>query len=224
MRRLYRTALDGLLRFAPPLLLGVVGGALTVIVSGVNPKLVLLLAAVVPLVAVAVIRPRYGILLAILAICLIDEFPGGIGDSNAGGDEFKRSERTPFYSRSLGLPAFYAPDLMLGGLLLLCIVKAVLRREHYPLRLDKIGVAMGLIGLATLLSIVIPLAGARPFGAAVLDLSTLGSLQFKDAVVHDVARYVAILHYKLFLTLFPSYFLGLYDGLQHEVLGRPSAR
>lgn len=193
-----------------PLLIGIAGGILVVVLTSRSPRLALLVGGAIPLGMLAILRPRIGLLLTMFAICLLDEFPGGIGDTNVGGDEFKRSERTPFYALSMGVPSIYAPDVLFGGLLVLYFLKSIMWREHYPFRLDKIGVAMGLIAFATLLSIVIPLCGPSPFGPAVLDLGTLGSIELKNAVVHDVARYVPILQYKLFLTMFPAYFLGLF--------------
>ena len=165
--------------------------------------------AVVPVLAAVILKPRFGVLLLIFAMAFVEEFRGAIGDTGVGGDEVLRSERTAFYAKTFGLPSVYLPDIMIGGLLFLYLLRILLRRIAINLRLDKIGIGLCLLALAVLFSIAIPLMGPDPFGPAVLDLSTIGSLTLPGKNVSDVARYLPVLQYKLFLIVFPSYLLGL---------------
>jgi O-antigen ligase len=193
-----------------PLALGMAGGAAVVAVADrLDWKLAALLVVAVPLAVAAVLRPRFGMLLAMFAFAFMEEFRGGIGDTGAGGDEFLRSERTPFYAATIGVPGLYLPDLIVAGLLLLFLLRALIHRSRIGLQFDAIGAGLLLIATAVLLSIVFGLAGPDPFGPPVLDLSTLGSITLPEKNVSDVARYFPVLQYKLFLILFPSYLLGL---------------
>jgi O-Antigen ligase len=190
------------------------GGALAIVAASArmgSPKSSLLILAIlaIPVLAAVTLRPRFGMLLLIFAMCFIEEFPGGIGDTGIGANESERSERTAFYAATLGIPALYIPDAMIGGLLLLYLFKAMLWRDSAKFRLDKIGVALSLLGAMAVLSVVVSLWGAQPFGPPVLDLSTL-SVKFPEKNVTDVARYLAVLQYKLYFLLFPSYLLGLF--------------
>ena len=192
------------------LALGTAGAALMVGVSSFNLLAAGAIILAIPVLAVVVVRPRLGMLLLIFMISFVEEFRGGIGDTNTGGDEALRSERTPFYSITLGLPSLYIPDVLIGGLLFLYMVKLVLWRESPPFRLDKIGVALLLIVGSLAISVIVSLVRPDPFGPPVLDLSTLGSIKLPEKNVADVARYFPILHFKLFALLFPSYLLGLF--------------
>lgn len=175
-----------------------------------GPMIPALAIAAIPVVAAVFLRPRYGVMLIILCIGFIEEFRGGIGDTNVGGNEQLRSERTPFYSATLGLPSLYIPDVLILGTLALYFVRAVIWRSPVSFRFDKIGAALGLLALAVLFSILVPLAGPDPFGDLILDLRTIGSVTLPEKNVTDVARYFPVLQYKLFLILFPSYVLGLF--------------
>ena len=166
--------------------------------------------AILPVVAAVVLRPRYGVLVLIFAIGFVEEFRGGIGERQAGGNEFLRSERTPFYAATIGLPGTYIPDLMILGTLGLYMLRAVLQRTPVSFRFDRIGVGLSLLGLVLFVSMLLPLAGPDPFGPLVLDLSTMGSVKLPEKNVTDVARYLPMLQYKLFMILFPSYVLGLF--------------
>jgi hypothetical protein len=200
-------------------LAGLVGGlALAPATSAFDWKLVAALIAAIPIGVAAVLRPRYGMLLLFFAMAFVEEFRGGIGDTGGGGDEALRSERTPFYQATLVVPGLYIPDVLVMGLLLLFLVKAFLARERAGLRLDAIGIGLALIFAATVLSIVFGLAGNEPFGPPVLDLSTLGSVKLPEKNVSDVARYLPVLQYKLFLLLFPAYVLGLLYFREHRDL------
>ncbi|MEW6676497.1 MAG: O-antigen ligase family protein [Pseudomonadota bacterium] len=174
-----------------------------------GPMIPVALMVVLPALAAVVLRPRVGVLMLFFAMGFIEEFRGGIGDTGAGGDEALRSERTPFYAKTIGLPSLYMPDVMIGGILFLYLAKAVLWRNTLGMRLDKIGLGLVLLALALVLSIVVPLMGPQPFGPAILDLSTLGSITLPEKNVSDVARYLPVLQYKLFFILFPAYLVGL---------------
>lgn len=184
--------------------------ALLLAISRRGPMVPAAAIAAIPILAAVVLRPRYGVLLIILAIGFIEEFRGGIGDTNVGGNEQLRSERTTFYSATLGLPSLYIPDVMILGTLALYLVRAVVWRSPVSFRFDKIGAGLAILALAILFSILVPLAGPDPFGDPILDLSTLGSVTLPEKNVSDVARYFPVLQYKLFLILFPSYVLGLF--------------
>lgn len=192
------------------LAIGTAGAALVVATSSFNLLAALVAITAIPVVAIVVVRPRIGMLLLIFLICFMEEFRGGVGDTKVGGDEALRSERLPFYAITLGLPALYIPDLLIGGLLGLYLVKLVLWREPSPFKLDRIGVALLMIATSMFLSIIVSLARPDPFGPAILDLSTLGSIKLPEKNVSDVARYFPILHFKLFALLFPSYILGMF--------------
>lgn len=192
-----------------PLLIGAAAGMAIVPATVFDWKLAIAAILAVPIVVTAVLRPRFGMLLLIFAMGFVEEFRGGIGDQGAGGDEYLRSERTPFYAATIGLPGLYIPDVLVLGLLLQFFAKALVERKPLRLRLDGIGVGLLVIAVAVLLSIVLGLAGDEPFGPTVLDLSTLGSITLPEKNVTDVARYLPVLQYKLFLIIFPAYLLGL---------------
>lgn len=191
---------------------GLGGLAAIIVLASTATKPVIAFAAIVavPLLGMALVRPRYAMLAFLFCMAFVEEFPGGIGDHNAGGDETQRSARTPFYSATLGIPSLYLPDVMIGGLSLLYLFKYILWREPLPLRLDKIGVGLAILLLVTMLSIIVPLWRIDPFGPPVLDLSTLGSIKLTGKNVSDVARYLPVLQYKLFVLFFAAYMLGLF--------------
>lgn len=175
-----------------------------------GPLLVLLAAATIPVVAAVILRPRYGMILLIFCMSFVEEFRGGIGDQGAGGDEYLRSERTSFYSATIGIPSLYLPDILVGGVLLLYVIRAILWRLPMGIRLDKIGLGLLILAFSVLFSLLVPLWGHDPFGPAVLDLSMIGSIKLPEKNVSDVARYLPVLQFKLFMILFPSYLVGLF--------------
>lgn len=191
--------------------LGVVAAAIAIFSMTTRGPIVALIAMVaIPVAAFVVLRPRMGMILLIFCMSFVEEFRGGIGDTNTGGDEQLRSERTPFYAATLGLPALYLPDVMIGGVLLLYLFKTMLWRQPLPFRMDKIATGLAILGTSLLFSVVIPLWGNEPWGPKVLDLSTLGTITLPEKNVSDVARYLAVLQVKLFAILFPSYLVGLF--------------
>ena len=192
------------------LAIGTAGAALAVGAGSFKPMAAVVAAGAIPIMAIVVVRPRIGMLLLIFLFAFMEEFRGGLGDTNINNEEAKRSERLPFYSLTLGMPGLYIPDVLIGGLLGLYVVKMVLWREKPPLMLDRIGVALMMIAVSMFVSIVVSLMRIDPFGPQVLDLSTLGSIKLPEKNVSDVARYFPILHFKLFALLFPSYILGMF--------------
>ena len=211
MNRFAAPSPRAVLEWAVPGLLGIAAmGAVLVGLSQRGPVVPAAGIALIPIVAATILRPRLGVLLLILSMGYMEEFRGGIGDSHIGGDEALRSERTPFYAITLGLPSLYLPDVMVMGSLFLYFVRALLWREPVSIRLDKIGVGLLILAFALLVSIVVSLGGADPFGPEFLDLRSLGSITLPEKNVSDVARYFPVLQYKLFMILFPSYILGLF--------------
>lgn len=192
-------------------LLGLIG--VTALLAGVHSNagttMSMVAIAAIPIVVAAFLKPRFGMMLFLFAMAFIEEFRGGIGDTGAGGNESLRSERTAFYAKTLGIPAVYLPDMLVAGLLGLFVFRVILTHRPIDLRLDKIGIGLLLLAFSILFSIAIPLMGPDPFGPAVLDLSTLGSIKLPAKNVANVERYLPILQYKLFFLLFPSYALGL---------------
>jgi len=191
--------------------LGIVAATLTVgAMATKGPLPVLVVAAAIPVAAAVILRPRYGMILLIFCMSFVEEFRGGIGDQAAGGDEYLRSERTPFYAATMGVPALYLPDILIGGILLLYVIRTILWRVPMRLPLDKIGMGLLVLGFSVLLSLLVPLGGHEPFGPAVLDLTMIGSIKLPEKNVTDVARYLPVLQFKLFVVLFPSYLIGLF--------------
>lgn len=118
--------------------MGIVAAALTVGAMATKGPLPVLLAAVaIPVIAAVILRPRYGMILLIFCMSFVEEFRGGIGEQAAGGDEYLRSERTPFYSATIGIPALYLPDILIGGVLLLYVIRTIVWRMPMRLRLDR---------------------------------------------------------------------------------------
>lgn len=182
--------------------IGVAGACIVLSTSlYVAPKVTVLITLLIPVIAAVILRPRVGVLLLIFAMCFIEELPGGFGE-----DEAIRSQRTAFYAVTFGVRAFYIPDAMIFGLLILFLLKAVIWRTKLGGGLDKIAVAFCLLGAAVLLSLLISFTGPEPLGPPVLDLSLLGAI----TLPLDVARHIGVLQYKLFLLIFPAYLLGLF--------------
>lgn len=180
--------------------IGAIGALIAALSSIYGPIVGYGASVLIPLATVVVLRPRIGILLFIFALAFIEEYAGGLSDQ-----EVARSARQPFYSITLGLPAFYVPDAILSGLLLLFLVRKLLWREGYRFVLDKIGGALLMLAATMAISILLGLWGDEPFGPPVLDLSLLGAIKLPEAA----ARYIAVLQLKLFALIFPAYVLGL---------------
>ncbi|HAC34679.1 MAG TPA: hypothetical protein DCF45_09205 [Gammaproteobacteria bacterium] len=178
--------------------LGATLAALGPLISPIIPP-VAVVAIIISIVSV--LQPRYGVLLLIFLISFVEEFRGGIST-----DMFERSERTFFYARTLGIPTLYAPDVIIGGLLAVFLIREIFLRRGLPLHVDRISVALALICLAVALSLFFSYIGPEPFGPSILDLSLVGSIELPE----EVARLIAILQYKLFLLFVPTYLLGLF--------------
>ena len=156
--------------------------------------------AAAPILVCIILRPRWGVVLLVFLLCFIEEFQGGIST-----DMVARSARTAFYAKTLGVPTLYMPDVLIGGLLVLYALRELLWRNGLNLKLDRIGVAFLLVSGTVFLSLIFSFTLPDPFGPARLDLSLLGSIDLPD----KVARLIAILQIKIFLTLIPAYLLGL---------------
>lgn len=210
-RRLHELSPRSAVELAAGALLGLFAMGLVMVgLSQRGPMVPAVGIAVIPVLAAVILKPRIGVLLLILSLGVMEEFRGGIGDTNVGGDEKLRSERMPFYAITLGLPSLYIPDVMVLGTLFLYLVQLVLWRAPVHLRFDKIGVGLVILAFAVLLSVLVSLGGPDPFGDKILDLRTIGSVTLHEKNVSDVARYFPVLQYKLFTLVFPSYLLGLF--------------
>jgi O-antigen ligase len=188
-------------------------GAITAIVIGalgavlmyvsVEKSLVvsIILLGVVPILVLIVLFPRVGSLLLVFSMCFIEEFPGGVSE-----EDTERSARTPFYGVTIGISALYIPDFMVLGMTALYFIYSLLYRNPIPFQLDKIGVGLLLMLAMVIISIVFSGVGAHPFGDPVLDLSLVGAVDLPEFI----ARMIAVLQFKLFLIIIPSYIIGLY--------------
>jgi|GEM_PF-2734267 len=182
------------------LLISLVGAA--IVVGGVYFSWAIPVAAMIaiPVITIIMIRPRWGVVLTVFLLCFIEEFQGGIST-----DMVARSARTGFYAKTLGIPTLYAPDVLIGGLLLLYALRELLWREGLRLKLDKIGIALLLLMASVLLSLAFSFTLPDPFGPPLLDLSLVGSIELPD----KVARLIAVLQIKIFVIIIPAYLLGL---------------
>jgi len=159
------------------------------------------LMVVIPLLVIVVLFPRIGSLLLIFSMCFIEEFPGGVSE-----EESERSARTPFYAITLGISALYIPDFMVLGMVALYFMYSIVHRTPIRIQLDKIGIALLMILAAVVMSLFFSAGSAHPFGDPVLDLSLVGVVELPEMI----ARMIAVLQFKLFLMVIPSYVVGLY--------------
>lgn len=183
------------------ILVGVAGAFIVLIGVDVSPALPVAVMVAIPAIIVACWKPRIAMLGFLFLILFVEETPGGI-------DGVERSERTFFYSVTVGLPAVYIPDLLLTGILALYFLKFVFHRERFPFQVDKAGVGLILLFATTLMSIVVSLSSYQTFGPPILP----GNYGFFEGaeLPEEIARLVAILQMKLFVIVFPSYLLGLF--------------
>jgi len=199
-----RAGLERFLVGGTQLLVVLATGGVAAVLAGMGAiygvRLAVLATLLIPLAITATLKPRLGVLLLIFALGFLEEFPGGLSDEIA-----ERSARQPFYAATFGIPALYAPDVLIGGLCALFLCRKLLWNERFDLHVDKIGAAMILLLLSMTISILIGLAREHPFGPEVLDLSLLGKITLPETA----ARFIAVLQFKLYMLLFVAYVLGL---------------
>lgn len=179
------------------LLLGLAVGTVFVAAMMKNPLIALVFVAALPGALVMVLKPDWGVCLFLLLILVLEEFPSGIGHS------IERSQRTRFYSQSLGIPGLYSTDVLLFGTLGILLAYRAIQGKRL-IYVDAIGIGlaamMGFLALGAVLSML----SGNPFEAA---------QYFEDSgtgyqVNERGATLIAFFQYKIFLYLLLAYILG----------------
>ncbi len=153
------------------------------------------LLALVPLC----LRPDWMFAGFVLSIFWIEEFPGAMGET------LERSIRSPFYSKSLGVPGLNAPDLMMLVLISVLMLRAFSIRRMKILWFDGIGAALVLLATAPIAALTANFITGNPF--AHVDISETTGVAFD---MSDFAlRYIAVFQVKIFGYVFMAYVLGL---------------
>lgn len=133
--------------------------------------------------------------LGFIAILVIDEFPGGLGEVP------ERSLRTTFYSKSVGIPGFYLPDLLLFGFLGLYILQQWAKKSPNPFVFDYIGRSLALLCVCIVLSTFTSLL-SFDFGAHyIVQQSTFTSFEINQKGL----KLIGFFQVKLFFAMFPAY-------------------
>jgi O-antigen ligase len=155
----------------------------------------LVICAALPVLA----RPMLVAAVLVLTTLLIDEFP------NAVGETVERSARTAFYSKSLGLPGLYPPDLLLILALSLFTARTLLLRRPFRISLDPIGLSLLAMTACVLVSALASVLGGEPLREVVIETTT--GLGFD--VNQRGLQFIAAFQVKIFLMLPGAYLLGL---------------
>jgi hypothetical protein len=181
------------------LVLSALAGAALAVALDTRPLLGLALAASLIAAPLLALRPPLAIWLGALAILVIEEFPAGLGEVS------ERSLRTAFYATSLGLPGFYAPDLILLGGTALHLAHALVTRQ--PLALPRDRVAAGLAAMATIaaLSVLVSFIVEDPLSFGVIQEP--GGIGYESN--ERSARLIALFQFKNYTYLFFAWILGV---------------
>ncbi len=188
-----------LLPTAGGLALGALGGAMVGALGYIHLGIAAGAAAGLLLVLLAATRPRLAFSLFVLAIFLVEEFPSGQGET------LERSIRVPFYSQSLGLPGFNAPEalmLLLGALMML---SGMIRRKPRLLVVDGIGWSLAAAGFATVLATGYSFMAGNPLAQAVVTETTGVAFNLTERAL----SLIAFFQFKIFAYLFLAYLVGL---------------
>jgi hypothetical protein len=189
---------------------GAVAALTLVVVAMFNTKAAIALIVCIPAAILLASKPHYVVLLFVFCLLVFEEFPSGVGET------LERSQRTTFYSLSLGIPGLYSTDVFLLVALVMYFLRTLLLREALPWVNNKITTAIIILALTSFIctSYSILFNNAINFSTYYdVALSDLGD--FNQAA----AALIGFFHMKIFSYLFFSYVLGLYffqspDNLQ----------
>ncbi|WP_367155681.1 O-antigen ligase family protein [Methylomonas sp. HYX-M1] len=179
--------------------LGMLGAAVLVAGAEKHNLLAVGVACGLPVALLLSVQPRRLTLLFLLAILVLEEFPSGEGET------LERSTRTAFYSVSLGIPGFYAPDALLAATLAGFTIRLLLLKQSFALPLDRISLGIALLCAVLLTSTGLSVLFGSPFDAAVANVSTT-----MPAVNERAAKLIALFQFKNFSLLVFAYLLGLF--------------
>lgn len=179
------------------MLTGICAGIAISISSYWGANMAVGVAMVIVVAAIVFLRPSVGVVLFLLCIIVIEEFPSGYGDT------LERSLRTPFYSKSLGIPGLYAPDVLMAGLIGLLLMKVLLRRRKGRVTLDGIFVALMLLAAAAVFSVCLSLLSGKSLDVVYKHTGTLYLVNERGA------KFVGFFQLKNYSYLFLSYLFGL---------------
>jgi O-antigen ligase len=155
-------------------------------------------AAAICLAVPLLLHPTWVPALLVLAIMVIDEFPSGLGEVA------ERSLRTPFYSVSLGAPALYAPDLLIGLGIALLVAQRLLARRPIGLRGDRIAAVVAAVVLAILAAFASSISNGDPLREVVIQETTGTEIDINARGL----QLIGVFQLKMLLTLPLAYLLG----------------
>ena len=144
------------------------------------------------------LRPALLSAAVVLTTLMIDEFP------NAVGETVERSSRTIFYSKSLGLPGLYPPDLLLILAIGLIAWHVLLQRRRFGLRMDPVFAVVLSLAACVAIAMMSSLLAGDPLREVVIETTT--GLGFD--VNQRGLQYIAAFQFKMFLMLPGAYLLG----------------